>query len=247
MPHTIKIFLKIIQERISRKIDKEVGETQFGFRPCSGTREGIFSFNILAQKHLEINRDMYTCFIDYAKAFDRVHHIQLIQCLERIGIDGKDIRIIGNLYWQQKAAIRVGDDLSPFTDVKRGVRQGCVLSPYLFNIYTEIIFRNSNDLEGTSINGHNVNNLRYADDTALIADSESKLQDIVNIVKEKSSQAGLEMNVKKTKTMLISKNPLNKKINVKVSDTTLERVQQLKYIGTQITDTTSSKNTLGYE
>ena len=122
MPHTLKILLKIIQERLSKKIDKEVGKTQFGFRPCSGTREGIFSFNILAQKHLEVDQDMYTCFIDYSKAFDRVHQLQLIQCLERIGIDGKDIRIIGNLYWQQqKAAIRIGVDLSPFADIKRGV------------------------------------------------------------------------------------------------------------------------------
>ena len=77
-------------------------------------------------------------------------------------------------------------------------------------------------MEGTHINVHNVNNLRYAEDTALIADTESKLQEIVNIVKEKSSQASLEMSVKKTKTVLIS----NKKINVKVSDTTLEQVKQ---------------------
>ena len=101
MLHTFKILLKIIQEYLSKKTDKEVEETQFGFRPCSGTREGIFSFNILGQKHLEVYQDIYTCFIDYSKVFDRVHHFQLIQCLKRIDIDVKDIRIIGNLYWQQ--------------------------------------------------------------------------------------------------------------------------------------------------
>ena len=107
MPHTLKIFLKVIQDRIGRKIDREVGQTQFGFRPGSGTREGIFCFNILAQKHIEINQDLYTCFIDYSKAFDRVHHAQLIDCLEKIGIDGRDIRVIANLYWHQKATIRI--------------------------------------------------------------------------------------------------------------------------------------------
>ena len=96
MPHTLKIFLKIIQDRIGSKIDSEVGQTQFGFRPGSGTREGIFCFNIIAQKHIEVNQDLYTCFIDYSKAFDRVHHTQLIDCLERIGIDGRDIRVIAN-------------------------------------------------------------------------------------------------------------------------------------------------------
>ena len=65
MPHTLKIFLKVIQARIGSKIDEEVGPTQFGFRPGSGTREGIFCYNILAQKHLEVDKDMYTCFIDY--------------------------------------------------------------------------------------------------------------------------------------------------------------------------------------
>ena len=124
---------------------------------------------------------------------------------------------------------------APFADIKRGVRQGCVLSPYLFNIYTEFIFRDSNDLEGITINGHNINNLRYADDTALIAKSESKLQAIVNCVKERSSQAGLDMNVNKTKTMMISRNPIGKAIKVEVSGTTLEQVDQFKYLGTQIT------------
>ena len=199
MPHVLKIFLKVIQERISKRIDCEVGSTQFGFRPRSGTREGLFAFNILAQKHIEVNQDLYTCFIDYSKAFDRVHHEQLINCLERIEIDGKDIRIITNLYWHQKAAIKIDNELSPFTAIQRGVRQGCVLSPYLFNIYTEFIFREVEDLEGISINGKNLNNIRYADDTALIANSQDKLQEIVNEVKYQSTIGGLDMNVKKAK------------------------------------------------
>ena len=135
MPHTLKIFFKIIQGRIGSKIDKEVGQTQIGFRPGSGTREGIFCFNTIAKKHIEVNQNLYTCFIDYSKAFDRVHHAQLINCLEKIGIDGRDIRVIANLYWHQKAAIRIQNELSPFTSIERGGRQGCVLSPYLFNIY----------------------------------------------------------------------------------------------------------------
>ena len=82
--------------------------------------------------------------------------------------------MITNLYWHQKAAIRIENELSPFTSIQRGVRQGCVLSPYLFNIYTEFIFREVEDLEGITINGININNLRYVDDTALIASYEKK-------------------------------------------------------------------------
>ena len=236
MPHTLKIFLKIIQARIGNKIDREVGETQFGFRPGSGTREGIFFINIMAQKHIEINQDLYTCFIDYSKAFDRVHHDQLITCLERIGIDGKDIRIIANLYWYQKAAIRIDNELSPFTNIQRGVRQGCVLSPYLFNIYTEFIFRESNELKGTNIHGLNLNNLRYADDTALVATDQKDLQKIVSKVKDESSKAGLDMNVKKTKTMIISKKPEGKQLDIKVDNQSLGLVDKFKYLGTQISN-----------
>ena len=187
-------------------------------------------------KHIEIKQDMCTCFIDYSKAFDKVHHDQLISCLEKIGIDGKDIRIIANLYWHQKAAIRIQDELSPFTSIQRGVRQGCVLSPYLFNVYTEFIFRESNELKGINIHGQNINNLRYADDTALIATDENDLQKIVDQVKEESSKAGLEMNVKKTMTMVISKNPEGKQLEIKVGDQKLEQVKKFKYLGTQITE-----------
>ena len=158
----------------------------------------------------------------------------MIKCLEKIGIDGKDIRIITNLYWHQKAAIRIQNELSPFTEIKRGVRQGCVLSPYLFNIYTEFIFRESNDLPGITIHGQNINNLRYADDTALIADSHDKLQEIVSAVKAESSKAGLEMNVKKTKTMLISRDTESKNIKIKADNETLQQVNRFIYLGTEI-------------
>ena len=234
MPHALKIFLKIIQARIGNKIDQEVGPTQFGFRPGSGTREAIFCFNILAQKFIEVDQDIYTCFIDYSKAFDKVHHFQLIECLEKIGVDGRDIRVIANLYWHQKAAIRINNELSPFTEIQRGVRQGCVLSPYLFNIYTEFIFRQSNDLPGITLQGLNVNNLRYADDTALIADDKDKLQKIVTKVQEESSKAGLEMNVKKTKTMIISRDAENKKVEVKVNNEILQQVNRFIYLGTEL-------------
>ena len=161
---------------------------------------------------------------------------ELITCLEKIGIDGKDIRMIANLYWHQKAAIKIQNELSPFTSIQRGVCQGCVLSPCLFNLYTEFIFRESNHLPGINIHGHNLNNIRYADDTALLADSEEKLQTIVTCVKTESSRAGLDINTKKTKTMIISRNPTGKKVNIEVDDQNLEQIEKMKYLGTLITE-----------
>ena len=93
----------------------------------------------------------------------------------------------------------VEDQLSEHIKFQKGVRHGCVLSPYLFNIYTEIIFRESQHLEVGRINGQNINNLRYADDTVLLADNKEDLQTITNNVKINSQKFGLDMNVKKTR------------------------------------------------
>ena len=148
------------------------------------TREGIFNMRMLCELCCEVSKDIYACFIDYEEAFDRVNHESMIKCLKDIGLNGKDIRLIVNLYWTQKACIQLEQDLSGEIMIKRGVRQGCVLSPCLFNLYTDMIFRHIEDMEGVIVGGVNINNLRYADDTVLLADSEGSLQTILNEVNE---------------------------------------------------------------
>ena len=235
MPHITKIFLRVILNRIKKRINMEVGEEQFGFRAGCGTREGIFCLNTIAQKHIQVQKPLYVCFIDYAKAFDRVKHDQLIGCLEGIGIDGKDVRIITNLYWNQKAAIRLSGVTSEYTPIKRGVRQGCILSPLLFNVYTEFIFRKINDHQGISIGGRRLTtNLRCADDTALLSGSNENLQDLLDQVKGESVKMGLAMNVKKTKAMLITKDD-SLKPNIVADGVNLENVTQFKYLGQTVT------------
>ena len=81
------------------------------------------------------------CFVDYSKAFDNVRHDQLIEILQNIGIDDKDIRIVTSLYWNQTARVKVGNAFTESIEIGKGVRQGCVLSPLLFNIYSEQIFK----------------------------------------------------------------------------------------------------------
>ena len=234
MPHVTKLLLKVIQERISHKVNKEIGETQFGFKPQSGTREAIFCLNHITQKHLQNNRKVYACFIDYAKAFDRVHHVEIINCLEKAGIDGKDIRLITNLYWHQKAAIKIQGEVSTYTNIKRGVRQGCVLSPYLFNLYTEFIFRETENISGVKIGGKKLNNLRYADDTVLLAENQADLQNITSQVKDNSEKMGLNMNVKKTKVMVMSRTPVEDG-KIVIDGEALEEVTSFKYLGQNIT------------
>jgi len=107
----IKIILKILMKRMRNKLKPEISKTQCGFVGDSGTRNAIFILRNLCEKTIEINQDMYLCFIDYSKAFDKVKHDKLIDILQSLDIDGKDIRIIRNLYWKQTAAIKINDHL----------------------------------------------------------------------------------------------------------------------------------------
>ena len=160
MSHIIKVLLKAILQRNKTKIDVEISETQSGFRKGRGTREGIFNLRTINERYLEKGKDDYVCFIDYEKAFDRVNHEKLCEVLKSTGIDGKDIRIIARLHWEQLAVVRTEKGNSKNITIKRGTRQGCVLSPYLFNLFTEMIFRSLDPELGVSIGGRKVSNLR---------------------------------------------------------------------------------------
>ena len=138
----LKLLLTVILRRIKNKLDAQVREQQAGIREKSGTREAILNLKIIAEKSIEVQKDVYTCFIDYSKAFDTVNHEKLIDTLKKkTEMDENDIAIIANLYWRQKTQIKIGTSLTEPVKIKRGVRQGCVLSPSLFNLYTEHIFR----------------------------------------------------------------------------------------------------------
>ena len=160
---------------------------------------------MLTERAIEKQKDLYMCFIDYSKAFDKVQHVKLMEMLESINLDGKDLQLIRNLYWEQTACIRIDNNMSDFTTIERGVRQGCVFSPDFFKLYGEIILRSIHDLPGFIVGGYNLNNLRYADDTVLIADSQEKLQALLDRVVEASKEKGLTLNCKKTECMVVSK------------------------------------------
>ena len=106
MSHVTKTLLKVILDRNKAKIDWEISPTQSGFRRGMGTREGIFNLRTINERYLAKHKDVYTCFINYEKAFYRVEHDKLCDVLKAMNFDGKDIRIITNLYWGQVAVVR---------------------------------------------------------------------------------------------------------------------------------------------
>ena len=141
------------------------------------------------------------CFIDYAKAFDCVDHNKLWKILKDMGIPDHLTYILRNLYAGQEATVRTGRGTTDWFQIGKGVHQGCILSSCLFNLYAEYIMRNAGLEEaqaGIKIAGRNSNNLTYADDTTLMAESKEELKSLLMKVKEESEKPGLKLNIQKT-------------------------------------------------
>ena len=131
-------------------------------------------------------KNTYFCFIDYAKAFDCVDHNKLWKILKEMGITDHLTRILRNMYAGQEATVRAGHGRTVWFQIGKGIRQGCTLSLCLFNLYAEYITRNARLDEaqtGIKIDRRNINNLRYADDTTLMAESEEELKSFLTKVK----------------------------------------------------------------
>ena len=144
------------------------------------------------------------CFIDYAKAFDCVDHNKLWKILKEIGIPDHLTCFMRNLYAGQEAIVRTGHGNTDWIQLGKGVQQGCILSPCLFNLYAEYILRNSwleEAQPGIRIAGRNISNLRYADDITLMVESEEELKSLLMKVKGESEKVGLKLNIQKTKNM----------------------------------------------
>ena len=134
---------------------------------------------------------MSICFIDYAKASDCVDHNKLWKILQEMGISDHLSCLLRNLYAGQEATVRTEHGTTDWFQTGKGVRQGCILSPWLFNLYAEYIMRNAGLEEAqarTKIARRNINNLRYADDTTLMAESEEELKNTLMKVKEESEK-----------------------------------------------------------
>ena len=168
-------MLKILQARLQQYVNHELPDVQAGFREGRGTRDQIANILWIIEKATEFQKNI--CFIDYAKAFDYVDHNKLWKIL-RDGNTDYLTCLLRNLYAGQEATVRTGHGTTDWFQIGKGVCQGCILSPCLFNLYAEYIMRNAGLEEaqaGIKIAGRNINNLRYADDTTLMAESEEEL------------------------------------------------------------------------
>ena len=186
-------MLKILQPRLQQYMNHERSDVQPGFRKGKGTRDQIAKICRIIEKAREFHKDIYFCFIDYAKAFDCVDHNKLWKILKEMGIPDHLTCLLRNLFAGQEAAVRIGHETTDWFQIGKGVRQDCILSACLFILYAEYIMTKAGLEEtqtGIKIAGRNINNLRYADDTTLMAESEEELKNLLMKVKEESEKVG---------------------------------------------------------
>ena len=196
-------MLKILQARLQQYVNCELPDVQAGFRKGRGTRNQIANISWIIEKAREFQKNIYFCFIQHARAFDYVDHNKLWKIMKEMGIQDH-LTCLRNLYAGQEATVRTGRGTTDWFQIGKGVRQGCILSPCLFNLYAKYIMRNAGLAEaqaGIKIAGRNISNLRYADDTTLMEESQEELKSLLMKVKEESEKFGLKLNIQKTKIL----------------------------------------------
>ena len=191
--HANKVMIKILQARLQQYMNCELPDVQAGFRNSRGTRDQIFNIRWIIKKAREFHshqqckrvpfqKNIYFCSIDYAKASDCVDHNKLWKILKEMGRPDHLACLLRNLYAGEEAKVRTGHGTTDWFQIGKGVHQGCILSPCLFNFYAEYIMRNAGQEEAqtrTKILGRNINHLRYADVTTLMAESEEELKSLL--------------------------------------------------------------------
>ena len=186
-------------------MNRELPDVQAG--KGRGTQDEIANVHWIIKKASELQKNIYLCFIDYAKDFDCVGHNKLWKILQEMGIPDHLTCLLRNLCADQEATVRTGHGTTDWFQIGKGIYQGYILSFCLFNLYAEYIMRNTGLDEtqaGIKIARRNINNLRYADDTTLMAESEEELKSLLMKVKKESEKAGLKLKIQKTKIMAFS-------------------------------------------
>jgi exonuclease III len=227
-----KIFGSIVRSRLEEWFEKRAAEEQAGFRKGRGCADQSYTLAQAVLKRLEVQKESHLCFVDLRKAYDSVWREGLFRKLETGGAPTKLISLIRRWYRRVRAKVRVNDTESTWFETKVGVRQGDNMSPLLFNIYINGIVEKIKEGEGgVQVGEERIEVLLYADDMVLLAEDEAGLNRMMEKVKEYCNEWKLEVNVGKTKAMVVSKDGLAVS-TVEYGQEVLECVTEFTYLGT---------------
>uniref|UniRef100_A0A4W5RDT1 ribonuclease H n=1 Tax=Hucho hucho TaxID=62062 RepID=A0A4W5RDT1_9TELE len=237
-----KVFCSILNSRIQTFLQEKnvISKCQIGFLPNHRTTDHIYTLHTLINKHVHQKKEgkIFACFIDFKKAFDSIWHEGLFYKILQTGLGGKVYDLIKCMYTENKCAIKIKNQRTEFFSQSRGVRQGCSLSPNLFNIYINELadMLDHSPAPGLTLFDTEVKYLLYADDLVLLSPTKEGLQQNLNILEQYCHNWALAVNFKKTKIMIFQKKPRcqNHKYIFTLNNTIIEHTKNYTYLGLTI-------------
>ena len=237
-----KVYGRVLIKRIRVGTEDRICDEQGGFRRGRGCVDQVFAVRQVCEKYLGRNKEVFWAFMDLEKAYDRIDREGLWAVLRMYGLGGRLLQGVKSFYVNSRSCVRVGSSVSEWFPVQVGLRQGCVMSPWLFNIYMDGVVREVNARvlgRGLSLVNEDgrewsLNQLLFADDTALVADSEEKLRRLVTEFGRVCERRKLRVNVGKSKVMKCTRRVDGGGMNVMLNGERLEEVDCFRYLGSKV-------------
>ena len=229
-----KMYARVLNDRIKLMTEGKVMDEQGGFRAGRSCNDQIFAVRQVVEKTIEKDRVLYMAFVDLEKAYDNVNRIKLWKVLEEYDVKGRLLKAVQAMYEDGKASVRVGDRESEWFGMYKGVRQGCTLSPWLFNVYVDKVAREAREkfVSEVKLSTGDVGMLLFADDMVIMAESEEGLQSNLKVLSEAMDRWDLKVNWMKTKVMRVARK--RDSCEVSIGDQVIEQVDEMKYLGVMI-------------
>lgn len=231
-----KILAGLILNRIADSLEPKLLKEQAGFRPGRSCVDHINALRLIVEQSTEFRSPLYLVFVDFERAFDTLNHQSMYKVLQAIGIPHKLISLIQHLYKDSSSKILHNNQKSRSISIKTGVKQGCLMSPLLFNLSLDWVLKHLNKqdrgIRWTLFS--RLEELAYADDICLLAHTYDDMQDKINLLKQLAAQVGLKINVAKTKAMRIHTTCTNK---LTIGNQEIEEVDKFCYLGSIISKT----------
>ena len=224
-----KVLCKMILNRIQPTIDSHLTEEQCGFRSSRGTTDAVFVVRQIMEKARERHLKLHWNFVDFKAAFDTIWRDALWKCLNAIGVDKAMVGLIQSMYEQTECSITVNGNITNWFKVDTGVRQGCLLSPSLFNLFLEFVLEDTRGMGGgVEMGDVLINNIRYADDTTLMDMDFEKLQEITTQLEKSCSKWGMKINPLKCKVMSSDKR------DITINNNVIDKVDEFVFLGSSV-------------
>ena len=228
--HMGKILMMILTERLRNHLEEHISDEQAGFRKNRSTTQQILMLKLIAEKARRKGRKIYNCFVDFKKAFDSVDQGITWAVLKSYGVDSRLINLLRDINETSQAAVRVDGETEQWFKTNRGTRQGDPISPTVFIADLERAMDKIKEREsGISIQGININNLRFADDVDLLEEKRAELEHSLKILNEEAKKYGLAINIGKTKMMIFGGNKTEP--TIEVDGHIIENVERFTYLG----------------